>query len=106
MMFTVDKVVESNLPNINSKPWLAKPTKALLRYLLNERECNDIAGQFSFLKGVDFVEQVLESFAVSYTVPDSEVETFPIRPGRYLRQSSNRFAGCSGADKTYQRSQA
>ncbi|MDO8255132.1 lysophospholipid acyltransferase family protein [Shewanella algae] len=77
MMFTVDKVVESNLPNINSKPWLAKPTKALLRYLLNERECNDIAGQFSFLKGVDFVEQVLESFAVSYTVPDSEVENIP-----------------------------
>ncbi len=81
MMFTVDKVVESNLPNINSKPWLAKPTKALLRYLLNERECNDIAGQFSFLKGVDFVEQVLESFAVSYTVPDSEVENIPHQAG-------------------------
>ncbi|MCE9686412.1 lysophospholipid acyltransferase family protein [Shewanella sp. AS16] len=77
MIFTVDRVVEDNLPGINQKPWLAKPAKAMLRYLLNEKQCNEIANQFSYLQGVDFVEQVLTSFDFSFTVPDNEIENIP-----------------------------
>ncbi|QSX34742.1 lysophospholipid acyltransferase family protein [Shewanella avicenniae] len=77
MIFTVEKVVADNLPTINNKPWLAKPTKAMLRYMLNEQQCNEIATQFSHLQGVDFVEQVLQCFNISYTVPDVELENLP-----------------------------
>uniref|UniRef100_E6XJ61 L-ornithine N(alpha)-acyltransferase n=1 Tax=Shewanella putrefaciens (strain 200) TaxID=399804 RepID=E6XJ61_SHEP2 len=77
MIFTVDNVVEHNLPTINGKPWLAKPAKAMLRYLLNEKECNDIANQFAYLQGIDFVEQVLASFDFSFTVPANEIENIP-----------------------------
>lgn len=77
MIFTVDKVVETNLPTLNQSPWLAKPAKAMLRYLLNEKQCNDIANQFSYLQGIDFVEQVLASFDFSFTVPDNEIENIP-----------------------------
>ncbi|MCH1929094.1 lysophospholipid acyltransferase family protein [Shewanella sp. A25] len=76
-IFTVDNVVQQNLPNLNGKPWLAKPTKAMLRYLLNEKQCNDIAQQYSYLQGVDFVEQVLASFDFSFTVPANEIENIP-----------------------------
>ncbi|MFB2733818.1 GNAT family N-acyltransferase [Shewanella mangrovisoli] len=77
MIFTVDNVVEQNLPALKDKPWLAKPTKAMLRYLLNEKQCNEIANQFAYLQGVDFVEQVLASFDFSFTVPANEVENIP-----------------------------
>ena len=77
MIFTVDKVIEDNLPQLNNKPWLVKPTKAMLRYLLNEQRCNEIASQFSHLKGIDFVERVLQTFNISYTVPDNQLENVP-----------------------------
>lgn len=77
MIFTVDNVVEQNLPAINDKPWLAKPAKAMLRYLLNEKQCNDIASQYTYLQGVDFVEQMLASFDFSFTVPANEIENIP-----------------------------
>ncbi|RLV59078.1 GNAT family N-acetyltransferase [Parashewanella curva] len=77
MIFTVDNVVKENLPNIENKPWLAKPTKAMLRYLLNEKQCNDIAMEHAHLSGVDFVEKVLESFNFSYSVKSDEVENIP-----------------------------
>lgn len=83
MIFTVDNVVENNLPAIHGKPWLAKPAKAMLRYLLNEKQCNDIANQFSYLQGIDFVEQVLASFDFSFTVPANEIENIPCE-GRVL----------------------
>ncbi|GIU44938.1 acyltransferase [Shewanella sairae] len=76
MIFTVDKVVENNLPKLNQTRW-STPTKAMLRYLLNEKECNEIANQFSYLKGVDFVEQLLTSFNFNYSVPNSEIENIP-----------------------------
>ena len=77
MIFTVDNVVKENLPSIERNPWLAKPTKTMLRYLLNEKECNDIAMQHAHLTGIDFVEKVLESFNFSYSVPNTEIENIP-----------------------------
>lgn len=77
MIFTVENMVENNLPKLNQNPWLATPTKAMLRYLLNERQCNEIAQQYAFLKGVDFVEQVLASFNFNFSVPNNEVENIP-----------------------------
>lgn len=78
MMFTVDQMVDKNLPQLAKFPWLSKPTKAMLRYLLHEQQCNDIAIQYKHLTGVDFVEQVLASFNFSYSVPNNEIENIPI----------------------------
>jgi putative hemolysin len=78
MMFTVDQMVDKNLPQLAKFPWLSKPTKAMLRYLLHEQQCNDIAMQYKHLTGVDFVEQVLASFNFSYSVPNNEIENIPI----------------------------
>ncbi|GGI77875.1 GNAT family N-acyltransferase [Shewanella gelidii] len=77
-MFTVEKVVAENLPRVNQTPWLAKPTKAALKYLLHEQECNQIADSFAHLEGIDFVEQVLAEFNFSYLVPDQEVANIPV----------------------------
>ncbi|MCT8986776.1 lysophospholipid acyltransferase family protein [Shewanella phaeophyticola] len=77
MIFTVDNVVEKNLPNVHSKPWLATPTKAMLRYLLHEKQCNDIANEHAHLSGVDFVEQILACLNFTYSVPNNEVENIP-----------------------------
>ncbi len=77
MIFTVDNVVEKNLPNVHNKPWLAAPTKAMLRYLLHEKQCNDIANEYAHLSGVDFVEQILACLNFTYSVPNNEVENIP-----------------------------
>ncbi len=76
-MFTVNEIVERHLPQVSDKPWLNKPTCALLRYLLHEREVNDFGERYPFLQGLDFVEQVLEYFNVSYSVRDNEKENIP-----------------------------
>ena len=78
MMFTVDQMVDKNLPQLSKFPWLSRPTKTMLRYLLHEQQCNDIAMQYKHLTGVDFVEQVLASFNFSYSVPNNEIENIPI----------------------------
>ncbi|WP_281212913.1 lysophospholipid acyltransferase family protein [Shewanella insulae] len=77
MIFTVDDVVANNLPKLNQSPWLATPTKALLRYFLMEKECHAITQEFDYLEGVDFIEQVLASFNFTYSVPSTEVENIP-----------------------------
>ncbi|NCO70030.1 MULTISPECIES: lysophospholipid acyltransferase family protein [Shewanella] len=78
MIFSVDNVVEKNLPNVHNKPWLAVPTRAMLRYLLHEKQCNDMANEHAHLSGVDFVEQILACLNFSYSVPNNEIENIPI----------------------------
>jgi hypothetical protein len=48
----------------------------LLRRLLHEREFQDGA-EYPHLRGLDFVEQVLEYFDFSFSVRDSERERIP-----------------------------
>ena len=76
-MFRVDDVVAQNLPTLNDKPWLAKPVKAALRGLLHEKEFLDFEQRYPHLTGLDFVEQVLNMFNISYSVRDSERESIP-----------------------------
>ncbi|WP_394200222.1 GNAT family N-acyltransferase [Shewanella waksmanii] len=76
-IFSVDDVVANNLPKINQSPWLATPTKALLRYFLMEKQCQQITQEFDYLSGIDFIEQVLAKFNFNYSVPNSEVENIP-----------------------------
>ncbi|MDP5040220.1 MAG: GNAT family N-acetyltransferase, partial [Paraglaciecola sp.] len=66
-MFTVDEVLTKHYPNLTNKPLLSKPLTFLLRRLLHEREMQEFAQQFPHVRGIDFVEQVLDYFKISYS---------------------------------------
>ncbi|MFT6899110.1 MAG: putative hemolysin [Paraglaciecola sp.] len=73
-MFTVNDVLNKHYPNIVSKPWLFKSLGFVLRHLLHEREMQEFAAKYPHQQGLEFVEQVLEYFNISYSVRDNERE--------------------------------
>ena len=76
-MFTVDEVLLKHYPNIANKPLLSKSLTFLLRRLLHEQEMHEFASQYPHVKGLDFVEQVLDYFKISYSVRDVEKQHIP-----------------------------
>jgi len=76
-MFSVDNLIEQNLPQVNGKPWLEKPVKTILKNILHEQAFHDFEQAYPHLTGLEFVEQVLTHFNVSYSVRDSERENIP-----------------------------
>jgi putative hemolysin len=76
-MFTVDEVLLKHYPNIANKPLLSKTLTFLLRRLLHEREMQEFAEIYPHVRGLDFVEQVLDYFKISYSVRDVEKERIP-----------------------------
>lgn len=77
MIFSVDDMIANNMLKLNQSPWLATPTKAVLRHFLMEKECQAITQDFAYLSGVDFIEQVLASFDFTYSVLSNEIENIP-----------------------------
>jgi putative hemolysin len=76
-MFTVDNLVEKHYPKLSNRPWLKKSTVFFLRYILKEKEINNFGEKYPHLHGLDFVEQILEYFHVSYSTRDTEKENIP-----------------------------
>ena len=76
-MFTVDEVLLKHYPSVANKPLLSKSLTFVLRRLLHEREMHEFAQQYPHLQGLDFVEQVLDYFKISYSVRDVEKEHIP-----------------------------
>ncbi|MDP5129288.1 MAG: lysophospholipid acyltransferase family protein [Paraglaciecola sp.] len=76
-MFTVDEVLTKHYPSLTNKPLLSKPLTFLLRRLLHEREMQEFAQQFPHVRGIDFVEQVLDYFKISYSIRDVEKHHIP-----------------------------
>ncbi|WP_017443681.1 GNAT family N-acyltransferase [Gayadomonas joobiniege] len=76
-MFTVDEVIEKNLPQLQKHPLLTSITRAALRRLLHEREFIEFGEKYPHLKGLDFVEQVLDYFDFSYTISARDLERIP-----------------------------
>ena len=76
-MFTVDDVVTKYLPNLAQRPILNKSANFVLRHLLHEREFQEFAQSYPHYQGIDFVEQVLEYFKISYSIRDIEKERIP-----------------------------
>ncbi len=77
-MFVVEEILDNSYPSLKNKPFLRVPTKAVLRRMLHEEDCNYFASHYPHLKGMDFVEQVLEYFNFSYTVSDRDRENIPV----------------------------
>lgn len=76
-MFSVNEVMNKHYPNVADKPWLSKSLNFFLRHLLHEKEISEFGADYPHLLGVDFVEQVLEYFNVSYSIRDNEKERIP-----------------------------
>jgi putative hemolysin len=77
-VFAVETILHARFPKLENKPWLRLPLRFLLRRLLHEREFQEFETKYPHLQGIDFVEQVLEYFAFSYSVRDSERERIPV----------------------------
>jgi putative hemolysin len=76
-MFTVSEVLEKHYPTVVNKPILSKTLSFVLRHLLHEREMQEFAQEYPHYQGLDFVEQVLEYFNISYSARDVEKERLP-----------------------------
>ena len=77
-MFTIDDLVHQYFPRLHARPILGPPLRGLLRRILHERRFADFSGQYPGLTGMDFVEQVLDSFQFSYAVTERERENIPV----------------------------
>ena len=76
-MFTVDDVLTRHYPQVADKPWLFKSLSFVLRHLLHEREMTEFSETYPHYVDIDFVEQVLEYFNISYSTRDVEKERIP-----------------------------
>lgn len=76
-MFTVDAILTQYYPRLTRLPLIAPSIRALLRHLLREDQFAGFTEQYPHLRGMDFVEQILDSFQCTYTVADRERENIP-----------------------------
>lgn len=76
-MFTVDDVLTKHYPQVVDKPWLFKPLSFVLSHLLHEQEIIEFGETYPHYHDIDFVEQVLEYFNISYSTRDVEKERIP-----------------------------
>ncbi|GAA6184189.1 MULTISPECIES: lysophospholipid acyltransferase family protein [Alteromonadaceae] len=76
-MFTVEEVIKKHYPQAENNPWLSKPLQFALRHLLHEKEMLEFGQTYPNIQGIDFIEQVLEYFNISYSVRDIEKERIP-----------------------------
>ena len=76
-MFTVDAFLSRSYPSLANRPLVTPPLRTVLRRLLREDSFLRFAEHYPHLRGMDFVEQVLESLHCTYTVSDRERENIP-----------------------------
>lgn len=76
-MLNVEHMIQTQLPAVSTKPWLYRPVKGMLSYLLHEQEFQAFSQRYPHLQGMEFVEQVLDYFNFSYTARDNELERIP-----------------------------
>lgn len=76
-MFSIDDVITKNYPSIADKRWISRPVSSTLRRLLHEEAFQSFAEKYPYLRGFEFVEQVLDYFHFSYATSDRERERIP-----------------------------
>ena len=76
-MFTVNEVLNKHYPQVANNPLLFKSASFVLRHLLHEQEIIEFGETYPHYEDIDFVEQVLEYFNISYSTRDVEKERIP-----------------------------
>ena len=76
-VFSVDQVIADNYPELNNSRLFAPVLKPILRRLLHEQAFIDFAERYPHLKGIEFVEQVLDYFHFTFEVSEDERENIP-----------------------------
>jgi len=67
-MLNVEHIIDQQFPNFKkSSPLLTRPARAALKMLFHERELRRFQAKYPHLKGMDFVDQLLDYFDFSYT---------------------------------------
>ncbi|MCG8047528.1 MAG: hypothetical protein N0C89_15060 [Candidatus Thiodiazotropha endolucinida] len=94
-MLNVEQVLTERFPGFfNNKPQLlTKPMLTLLRMLFHEREINRFLEDHQGLRGLDFIEKVLEYFDLDYLVSNRDLENIP-PTGRVVVVANHPLAGC------------
>lgn len=78
-MISVETLVAEKFPRfVTQRPLLTRPTVAFLRKLFHESEFKRFESNYPYLKGFDFVDQVLDYFDYSYAVKSREKERIPV----------------------------
>jgi len=94
-MFTVDEILHQYYPKLSDRPLITLPLRSVLRRLLREKEFIRFAEQYPHLQGMDFVEQVLETLQVTYTVSDRDRENIPVS-GRVMIVANHPIGSLDG----------
>ena len=83
-MLNVEHIIDQQFPNFKkSSPLLTRPARAALKMLFHERELRRFQAKYPHLKGMDFVDQLLDYFDFSYTIQADQLERIPSR-GRVI----------------------
>ena len=77
-MFQVEDVIAKQFPQLTEKPFLYKSSRKLLKNLMHEDDFKQFEDDYPHLSGLDFVEQVLDYFSVSYSLRDNEKLNIPV----------------------------
>jgi len=76
-MFNVEQLLNTRFPALDSSNPRLKPVYAFLRMLFHESEVREFEERYRHLRGMDFVEQVLDYFDFTYTVSERDIENIP-----------------------------
>jgi putative hemolysin len=78
-VLNVEQVLSDRFPGFfNNKPrLLTRPMLTLLRMLFHEREINRFLQEHRGVRGLDFIEKVLEYFDLDYLVSHRDLENIP-----------------------------
>ncbi|MCU7916320.1 MAG: hypothetical protein KZQ65_10620 [Candidatus Thiodiazotropha sp. (ex Gloverina cf. vestifex)] len=78
-MLNLEQVLTQRFPSFfGSQPRiLTKPMLTLLRMLFHEREVNRFLEENHGVRGLDFIEKVLEYFDLDYLVSNRDLENIP-----------------------------
>jgi len=76
-MISVDNILEQKFPKLAPQSFVFKVLSGVLRKLFHENEFTSFGCRYPHLKGVEFVEQVLEEFNVSTEVNSDHLERIP-----------------------------
>ncbi|MES9990607.1 MAG: lysophospholipid acyltransferase family protein [Candidatus Thiodiazotropha sp.] len=78
-MLNVEQVLIERFPGFfnNKSRLLTRPMLTLLRMLFHEREINRFLQEHRGVRGLDFIEKVLEYFDLDYLVSNKDLENIP-----------------------------